>query len=133
MNNRLGTRARTLLYLALFIFLRPAGNLSLAWGTKHFPEKLSLNPAAYLTAMLHPFVALGIAMLILSLLTRMALLSLADLSYILPVTSIGYVLAALFGTVFLHETVTLQQWLGTILIFLGTGVVGSTSQNTTRP
>jgi drug/metabolite transporter (DMT)-like permease len=132
MNSRPGMRTRTLLYLALFIFLRPLGNLSLAWGTKHFPQALSWNPATYLLAMLHPFVALGIVMLILALLTRMALLSLADLSYVLPVTSIGYVLAALFGKVFLHETVTAQQWLGTVLIFLGTGVVGSTSQNTTR-
>lgn len=127
-----GTRMRTLFYLALFVFLRPAGNLSLAWGTKHFPQTLSWNPQPYLSAMLHPFVALGILMLILSLLTRLALMSLADLSYILPVTSIGYVLAAFFGQVFLHETVTARQWLGTVLIFLGTGVVGSTSQNTTR-
>jgi len=107
------------------------GNLSLAWGTKHFPQVLSLNPVVYLRAMVDPFVALGIAMLILALLTRMALLSLADLSFVLPVTAIGYVLAALFGRVFLHEAVTAQQWLGTVLIFLGTGLVGTTAQNTT--
>ena len=45
-------------------------------------------------------------MLILSLFTRMALLSLADLSFVLPVTAVGYVLAALLGKVFLHEAVT---------------------------
>lgn len=125
-------RFRTYSLLLLFIFLRPLGNLSLAWGTKHFPQVLSLNPAVYLHAMVDPFVALGIAMLILALLTRMALLSLADLSFVLPVTAIGYVLAALFGKVFLHEAVSTQQWLGTVLIFMGTGLVGSTSQNTTQ-
>jgi len=125
-------RWRTYSLLLLFIFLRPLGNLSLAWGTKHFPQTLSLNPAVYLLAMVDPFVALGISMLILSLLTRLALLSLADLSFVLPVTSIGYVLAALFGRLFLHEAVTGQQWLGTVLIFMGTGLVGSTTQNTTR-
>jgi len=77
-------------------------------------------------------VALGIGMLILALLTRMALLSLADLSFVLPLTAIGYVLATLFGRVFLHEAVSAQQWLGSVLIFTGTGIVGGTRQNTTQ-
>lgn len=131
MTVRPDVRLRTYSLLLLFIFLRPLGNLSLAWGTKHFPQELSLNPIVYLQAMVDPFVALGIVMLILALLTRMALLSLADLSFVLPVTAIGYVLATLFGKVFLHEAVTTQQWMGTVLIFLGTGLVGTTSQNTT--
>ena len=134
MTARAGLRVRTYSLLSLFVFLRPVGNLSLAWGTKHFPQALSLDPAVYVRAMVDPFVALGIAMLILALLTRMALLSLADLSFVLPVTAIGYVLATLFGRMFLHETVSAQHWLGTVLIFAGTGLVGTTSQNTTsRP
>ena len=128
---RRGMRFRTYSLLGLFVLLRPLGNLSMAWGTKHFPQVLSLNPAVYLRAMLDPFVALGIAMLILSVLTRLALLSLADLSFVLPVTAIGYVLATLFGQVFLHEAVHAQQWMGSVLIFLGTGLVGTTAQNTT--
>jgi len=124
-------RLRTYSLLLLFVLLRPLGNLSLAWGTKHFPQVLSVNPAVYLWAMTNPFVALGIVMLILSLLTRLALLGLADLSFVLPVTAVGYVLATLFGQVFLHEAVTGRQWLGAVLIFMGTGVVGTTSQNTT--
>jgi uncharacterized membrane protein len=123
---------RTYSLLLLFVFLRPLGNLSLAWGTKHFPQSLAVNPLVYLRAMLDPFVALGIAMLILALLTRMALLSLADLSFVLPVTAVGYILATLFGQVFLHEQVTAQQWLGTVLIFLGTALVGSTAQTPTN-
>ena len=123
---------RTYALLLLFVLLRPFGNLSLAWGTKHFPQALSIHPAVYIRAMLDPFVALGIAMLILSLLTRLALLSFADLSFVLPVTAIGYVLAALFGKLFLHEDVTTRQWLGTVLIFMGTALVGSTARNTTK-
>ncbi len=90
-----------------------------------------MNPALYLRAMLNPFVAIGIAALILALLTRMALFSLADLSFVLPVTAIGYVIAVFLGKVFLHETVTGQRWLGTLLIFAGAALVGSTSRNTT--
>lgn len=124
--------ARTYSLLLLFLFLRAFGNLSLAWGTKHLAQPLTIDPLAYVRAMSEPFVALGIAMLILALLTRMALLSVADLSFVLPVTAIGYVFAALLGRFFLHEEVSVERWLGTILIFAGAAVVGSTSQSTTQ-
>jgi uncharacterized membrane protein len=117
--------------LLLFIVLKAAGNLSLAWGMRHTPA-VSANPLLYLQAMLDPFVALGVGMLILALLTRMALLSLADLSFVLPVTAVGYVLAAALGKFFLNETVTLQRWLGTLLIFAGAALVSSTSRRTTE-
>jgi len=115
----------------LFIALKAAGNLSLAWGMKHFPQTMSANPIPYIQAMFDPFVALGVLALILALLMRMALLSLADLSYVLPVTAIGYVIAAFLGKTFLSETVSGQRWLGTVLIFVGAALVGSTSHSTT--
>jgi drug/metabolite transporter (DMT)-like permease len=118
--------------LLLFLGLRAFGNLSLAWGTKQLPQTLSGNPTAYIRAMLDPFVAVGIAMLIVALLTRLALLSVADLSFVLPLTAVGYVLAAVLGKFFLHEEVSPQRWLAVILIFAGTALVGSTPQSTTK-
>ncbi len=122
---------RTYLWLVLFLALRAFGNLSLAWGTKRFPERLAADPLVYLRAMMDPGIALGIAMLIVALLARLALLSVADLSFILPMTAIGYVLAALLGRLLLHETVSPQRWLAVTLIFGGAALVGSTPQSTT--
>jgi len=122
---------RTYAAVALFIGLKAAGNLSLAWGMKHSSGAASASPLHYLRAMLDPAVAAGVALLILSVLTRMALLSMADLSFVLPVTAIGYVLAAFLGKTFLHETVTAQRWTGTVLIVIGAALVGSTSESTT--
>jgi len=121
---------KTTSVLLLFLALKSVGNSSMAWGMKQVPEKMSINPALYLHAMLNPFVAMGIIALILALLTRMALLSLADLSFVLPVTAIGYVVAVVLGKVFLHEEVSTQRWMGTLLIFAGAAIVGSTSQKT---
>jgi uncharacterized membrane protein len=121
---------KTTSVLLLFLALKSVGNSSMAWGMKQVPEKMSMNPALYLHAMLNPFVAMGIVALILALLTRMALLSLADLSFVLPVTAIGYVVAVMLGKVFLHEAVSSQRWMGTLLIFAGAALVGSTSQKT---
>ena len=123
---------RAYFLLALFIALRAVGNLSLAWGTKHQSQALSIHPLAYLQSMADPFVAAGIGMLIVALFVRLALLSLADLSFVLPVTAIGYVLAAILGKFALHEQVTSARWLAAILIFAGAALVGSTPQGTTR-
>jgi drug/metabolite transporter (DMT)-like permease len=128
---RSGVILKTYFVVLLFLALRAAGNSSMAWGMKQVPERMSINPALYLRAMLNPFVAIGVGALILALLTRMALLSLADLSFALPVTAVGYVIAVLLGKVFLHETVTHQRWLGTVLIFAGAALVGSTAPDTT--
>jgi drug/metabolite transporter (DMT)-like permease len=53
------------------------------------------------------------------------------LSYVLPVTSIGYVLPAVVGRFFLHEQVSLLRWAGISLIMLGVILVGRTSPQTT--
>ena len=130
-----GNRSRALLktysVLVFFLALKAVGNSAMAWGMKQVPERMSMNPALYLRAMLNPFVALGVAALILALLTRMALFSLADLSFVLPVTAVGYVIAVVLGKVFLGETVTNQRWVGALLIFAGAAAVGSTARNTT--
>lgn len=99
---------------------------------KHFSQVLSANPFVYVRAMLNPFVALGVAALVLGLLTRMALLSVADLSFVLPLTATGYIVSTLLGKFFLSEQVTLGRWIGTILIFLGTALVSFTWQTTPR-
>jgi drug/metabolite transporter (DMT)-like permease len=121
------TSLRTYSVLLLFIVLKAVGNLSLAWGMKHLPAA-GANPLSYVRAMLDPFVALGVVSLIVALLTRMVLLSLADLSFVLPVTAVGYVIAAFLGKAVLHEVVTSRRWLGTILIFVGAILVSTTEE-----
>jgi uncharacterized membrane protein len=116
--------------LTLFIALKAIGNLSLAWGMKRLPQTMSASPLPFLRAMLDPLVALGIVALILALLTRMALFSLADLSFVLPVTAVGYILAVILGKAFLHETISTQRWTGTVLIAIGAALVGSGSHKT---
>jgi drug/metabolite transporter (DMT)-like permease len=53
----------------------------------------------------------------------MTALSWADLTYVLPATSLGYVLLALIAKFFLHEQVTATRWLGIGLISAGVGFV----------
>jgi len=122
---------KTYAILLLFIAQKAVGNLSLAWGMKRLPASPGVDPLLYIRAMFDPFVAAGIAALVLALLTRMVLLSLADLSFVLTVTAIGYVIAALLGHFVLHEAVTDRRWLGTILICVGAALVSSSTRTKT--
>lgn len=122
----------TYLCLSWFLMFRAFGNLSLAWGARHISEGLGSNPFAYFRAVSNPFIAVGVLLLIGGMLSRMALLSLADLSFVLPMTSVGYVISVVFGRVFLHETVSTERWLGALLIFAAAILVGPTSESTAK-
>src|ERR1044071_5272867 len=96
------------------------------------PGQLS-SPVDYITVLFHPWVSLGVLLLILWMLSRMALLSWADLSYVLPVTSIGYVLVALAGRILLHEEISIKRWGGSVLIVAGVALVSGSSPQTAQP
>ena len=61
-----------------------------------------------------------------SFLLHLSLLSWADLTYALPVTSASYVVVTVVGALVLHERVSASHWLGVLLIVLGVIVVGRT-------
>src|ERR1700693_4770593 len=113
-------RWKTRVFAIIVILSNALGNFALAWGMRHRPAVRPLSPLDYVAAIFSPYVLLGITLLILWLLSRMALLSWADLSYVLPVTSLGYVANAAMGHYFLDERITLQRWAGTLLIGAGT-------------
>jgi drug/metabolite transporter (DMT)-like permease len=112
-------RVKTWTCAAVVVFSNVFGNFFLKLG---MPPNLP-TPLSYITALFQPWAALGVALLILWLMSRMTLLSWADLSYVLPVTSIGYVLVALTGRFLLNEEITLRRWAGIALIMSGVALV----------
>jgi uncharacterized membrane protein len=123
---------KTKLLTGFVVCTNVLGNFSMSWGMKHQNAVLGLSPIAYIRLIFTPWVLLGTALLILWLLSRMTLLGWADLSYVLPATSIGYVLSAVLGKVFFGEQVTWERWLGTAFIVIGIVCVGLTAANTTK-
>jgi uncharacterized membrane protein len=121
---------KTRVFTAVVVLSNVLGNFSLSCGLRRVGRLVSWSPLAYIEALLDPWVALGVALLIVWLLSHMTLLSWADLSYVLPVTSIGYVLVALVGKYFLNEQITLARWAGIGLIVTGVALVGRTSVRT---
>jgi uncharacterized membrane protein len=128
---RHGLGPKTWALVAVVVWANVLGNFSLSLGMRRPPAGSA--PPEPLQAVLSPWVGLGIGLLILWLLCRLTLLSWADLTFVLPVTSIGYVLTAAMGRLFLGEQVTWQRWAGTLLIMAGTALVGATYPRTTGP
>jgi uncharacterized membrane protein len=123
-------RLKTRVLTAIVVLANVFGNFLMSWGLKHRASALGASLLEYLGVLFNPWVAAGVALLIVWLLARMTLLSWADLSYVLPVTSIGYVLNAVMGRVFLDEHISPGRWAGTLLIMAGTALVGSTAVRT---
>jgi len=115
-------RWKTRAFAAFVILSNSFGNLFLATGM-HASDEVD-SPMAMLRAIFNPYVILGIVLLISWLLSRMAMLSWADLTYVLPVTAFGYVVSAVLGWAFLAEQITPVRWAGTLLIVAGTVLVG---------
>src|SRR5580704_7411852 len=88
-------------------------------------------------AVLNPWVAVGIILLLAFFAAYMNALSWADLTYVLPATSMGYVLLALVARFALHEQVSPMRWLGIALISGGVGFVAGgpalTAENSECP
>ena len=124
-------RLKTWICATVVVFSNVFGNFFLKRG---MPAELS-TPLAYIAALFQPWVALGVLLLTVWLISRMTLLSWADLSYVLPVTSIGYVLVALAGRLLLNEQISGRRWSGIALIVAGVALVSGASppQTARRP
>src|ERR1700729_4443897 len=87
-------------------------------------SRVSLHhPLSLIFAVLNPWVAFGILLLLAFFASYMNSLSWADLTYVLPATSLGYVLLALVAKFALHEAVSPMRWFGIALITGGVGFV----------
>jgi drug/metabolite transporter (DMT)-like permease len=128
--NDAALRSKTRLFAAIVVLTNVAGNSALTKGMQRIGDPGN-SPLALIGALFHPWVALGVALLIAWTASHMALLSWADLSYVLPVTSIAYVLTAFAGKWFLGESISLKRWAGIVLVTAGVTVVGISSPPST--
>ena len=86
-----------------------------------------------ITALGNPWVFGGIALLLLFFASYLSALSFADLTFVLPATSMSYIFMALLAKFFLHETVSPLRWAGILLISLGVGFVTRGPSVTPKP
>ena len=115
----------------LVVLTDVSGNVTMSWGLKHQDPLFGVSPLVYLRLIFNPWVVLGTTLLLVWLLSRIILLGWADLSYVLPTTSLSCVLNALTGHYLLGEQISWPRWTGTLMITAGAAAVGLTPSNTT--
>jgi drug/metabolite transporter (DMT)-like permease len=97
------------------------------------PELTLAHPSALIAAVFTPWIAVGIALLIGFFASYLTALSWADLTFVLPATAFGNVIVALFARFWLHEAISLERWVGMVLITVGVGFVARGPSLTERP
>jgi drug/metabolite transporter (DMT)-like permease len=125
---------RKYLVLAGVTVFAASGDAMLSHGMKQAGSISLHHLQDVILALLNPWVAIGILLLLAFFATYMTALSWADLTYVLPATSLGYVLLALVAKFLLHEQVSPLRWMGIALITAGVGfVAGGPELTTHRP
>jgi uncharacterized membrane protein len=123
---------RKYLVLAGVAIFAATGDAMLSEGMKQ-TGNISLHDLPHLVAALvNPSVAIGVVLLVGFFATYTNALSWADLTYVLPASSLGYVLLALIAKFVLHEHVSVSRWLGIALISTGVGFVATGPAATSR-
>ena len=109
--------------LALVSLFGTFGNVLMSRGMKDVGQISIHNLGHTVFALFNPWVAGGTVLLVCFLATYMAALSWADLTYVLPATSLSYVMVALLGQFVLGEHINVTRWLGIALVTVGVGFV----------
>jgi uncharacterized membrane protein len=122
---------RTQILVLLVVITNVFGNVFLSRGMHQVGRIVSASPFDYLRAFANPWTILGICVLIVWMLSDLALLSRADLSFVLPVTASAYVLVALLGHFLLHDHISWARWTGILLITGGVILAEETPARTT--
>ena len=130
MSNSDRLRSKTLLLSAVAVLSNVLGNFALSLGMRQPGAAASVSVASLPLALLNFWVATGVCLLVVWMVSQLSLLSCADLSYVLPVTALSYVLTAFLGAIVLNEYVSTVHWIGITLIVLGAMLVGQTAPQT---
>jgi drug/metabolite transporter (DMT)-like permease len=124
---------RKYLVLAGVTIFAPVGDSLLSYGMKQVGNISLSDFGSLLLAISNPWVGLGIVFLLGFFASYMTALSWADLTYVLPASSLGYVLLALLARFALHERISVMRWIGIALVSSGVGFVTTGPEITKRP
>lgn len=124
--------SKTHLLTAMVVLTNVVGNICLSHGMQEVGRTISASPADYVRALLNPWVLAGSCTLALWMISDLALLSRADLTFVLPVTASAYVFIAIAGHFVLGDRISWQRWLGIVVITLAVVLAEETPSLTSK-
>jgi transporter family protein len=118
---------KTAIMIAIIVLADSAGDVLLTRGMKQVGDVSTIK--------LRELVIIGrkilsnrnflsaIFFIVVTFFSFLTVLSWADLSFVFPATSLVYVMGTLGAKFILKETVTLQRWVGILLVCLGVALI----------
>jgi len=125
-------KRRNQILILVVVLSNVIGNVALGHGMHQTGAIVSASPLDYVRAFARPWTVIGVAVLAGWMISNLALLSRADLSFVLPVTASGYVLIALAGHFWLGERISAVRWMAVAAIALGVILAEETPSRTTN-
>jgi drug/metabolite transporter (DMT)-like permease len=118
---------REVVFFLLVVGAGTGGELCVTRAMKKVGEVTDFRPLALaqilLRAMRVGWMWIGVAMMALAFFALLAMLSIENVSFVVPVTALSYAVGALGGVSFLGERVSLRRWIGVLLVCLGVTLV----------
>jgi multidrug transporter EmrE-like cation transporter len=118
---------REALLLFFVVVSGTGGEICVTRAMKRVGEVTDFRPLAVVRVILHalkvPWMWIGVAMMALAFFSLLAVLSIENVSFVVPVTALNYAAGALGGKFFLGERVTPRRWAGVLIVCIGVTLV----------
>ena len=116
-----------IILLLLIMVAGTGGELCVARAMQAVGPAADLRPTGLirliLRALQNGWMWLGFLLMGVGFFSLLEMLSLENVSFVVPVTALSYGFGALGGKIFLREQVTRKRWAGVLLVCLGVGLV----------
>jgi len=114
-------------FLFVIVVAGTGGELCVSRAMKVIGEVQDFRPAALVRfvfrAMRVGWMWVGISMMTLAFFSLLAMLSIENVSFVVPVTALSYAAGAVGAMLFLHERIGMQRWLGVFIVCVGVTLV----------
>jgi drug/metabolite transporter (DMT)-like permease len=115
------------IFFFFIVVFGTTGEIFMSRAMKETGEVKDFRPVALaeviLRALRVKWMWLGVGMMAVGFFSLLAVFSFENVSFVVPVTALSYVVGALGGRFFLGERVSLQRWIGILLVCAGVTLV----------
>ena len=113
--------------LFLIIVAGTGGELCVTRAMKTIGEVKDFQPVALLRffarAIRVGWMWIGVALMTLAFFSLLAMLSIENVSFVVPVTALHYAAGTIGAVLFLKERITRERWIGVLVVCIGVTIV----------
>ena len=118
---------RELFLLVVIVVAGTGGELCVTRAMKEIGEVHDFRPAALVRFLLKALTVgwmwMGVTMMAAAFFALLAALSFENVSFVVPVTALSYAAGAIGAVLFLGERISLQRWIGVLIVCGGVVIV----------